>query len=102
MSIDSTICLIFILPTPAAWNFVEEHKAEIGWDISVINPPFVSSFSTAIRKSLMIILTISGLRCKSISEHLNESCLADLCASTARHPRFHDYSVLKHFPPDLD
>ncbi|KJA22025.1 hypothetical protein HYPSUDRAFT_41417 [Hypholoma sublateritium FD-334 SS-4] len=25
----------------AAWSFVQEHKAEIGWDISVINPPFV-------------------------------------------------------------
>ncbi|KAJ7137439.1 D-lactaldehyde dehydrogenase [Mycena crocata] len=25
----------------AAWDFVEQHKAEIGWDLVVINPPFV-------------------------------------------------------------
>ena len=28
----------------AAWKFVEDHKAEIGWDLVVINPPFVSPF----------------------------------------------------------
>ena len=26
----------------AAWKFVEDHKAEIGWDLVAINPPFVS------------------------------------------------------------
>ncbi|KAF8142891.1 NAD-P-binding protein [Mycena galopus ATCC 62051] len=25
----------------AAWDFVEKHKSEIGWDLVVINPPFV-------------------------------------------------------------
>ncbi|KAF8209093.1 hypothetical protein K438DRAFT_2012400 [Mycena galopus ATCC 62051] len=25
----------------AAWEFVEKHKTEIGWDLVVINPPFV-------------------------------------------------------------
>ena len=28
----------------AAWKFVEDHKTEIGWDLVVINPPFVSTF----------------------------------------------------------
>ncbi|KAJ7657253.1 hypothetical protein DFH06DRAFT_1197770 [Mycena polygramma] len=25
----------------AAWDFVEKHKSEIGWDLVVLNPPFV-------------------------------------------------------------
>ncbi|KAF7336883.1 D-lactaldehyde dehydrogenase [Mycena venus] len=25
----------------AAWNFAEKHKGEIGWDVSVMNPPLV-------------------------------------------------------------
>lgn len=25
----------------AAWEFVEKHKGEIGWDLVVLNPPFV-------------------------------------------------------------
>ncbi|TRM58151.1 hypothetical protein BD626DRAFT_512334 [Schizophyllum amplum] len=25
----------------AAWDFVEEHKSEIGWDLTVINPPMI-------------------------------------------------------------
>lgn len=29
----------------AAWDFYNKHKAEIGWDLVVIHPPLVSSFS---------------------------------------------------------
>ena len=28
----------------AAWDFYEQHKSQIKWDIAVINPPFVSFF----------------------------------------------------------
>ena len=28
----------------AAWDFYEQHKSEIKWDLVVINPPFVSFF----------------------------------------------------------
>ncbi|KAJ7479139.1 D-lactaldehyde dehydrogenase [Mycena latifolia] len=29
------------LAEPAAWEFVEKHQGEIGWDLVVLNPPFV-------------------------------------------------------------
>ncbi|KAA1477465.1 D-lactaldehyde dehydrogenase [Dentipellis sp. KUC8613] len=29
------------LAEKAAWEFVETHKGEIGWDLAVLNPPFV-------------------------------------------------------------
>lgn len=29
------------LAEKAAWAFVEQHKSEISWDISALNPPFV-------------------------------------------------------------
>ena len=29
------------LAEKAAWKFIEENKSEIGWDLVVINPPFV-------------------------------------------------------------
>ncbi len=29
----------------AAWEFVETHKGEIGWDLAVLNPPFVRRVS---------------------------------------------------------
>ena len=28
----------------AAWDFYEQHKSQIKWDLAVINPPFVSCF----------------------------------------------------------
>jgi hypothetical protein len=28
----------------AAWDFYEQHKPQIKWDLAVINPPFVSFF----------------------------------------------------------
>ena len=33
----------------AAWEFYEQHKSEIKWDLAVINPPLVSRFSFYIK-----------------------------------------------------
>ncbi|PPQ88275.1 hypothetical protein CVT25_005438 [Psilocybe cyanescens] len=33
------------LAEKGAWDYYEQHKNEVTWDLSVINPPFVSSFS---------------------------------------------------------
>jgi len=47
----------------AAWQFYENHKNEVQWDLVVINPPFVG-FLPPLRGSfysLIIYLTI-GLR----------------------------------------
>ena len=34
----------------AAWDFYEQHKSQIKWDIAVINPPFVSFFKFTLQK----------------------------------------------------
>ena len=36
--------LTLFLANSAAWDFYEQHKAEIKWDLTVINPPYVSRF----------------------------------------------------------
>jgi hypothetical protein len=36
----------------AAWDFYELHKAQIKWDLAVINPPFVSCFFTKIKRHI--------------------------------------------------
>ena len=40
----SLICFL----QSAAWDFYEQHKPQIKWDLVVINPPFVSFFNTSI------------------------------------------------------
>ena len=34
----------------AAWDFYEQHKPRIKWDLAVINPPYASCFSFYISK----------------------------------------------------
>lgn len=40
------IQLIVATQNPAAWDFVKKHQSEIGWDLSVINPPLISGVRT--------------------------------------------------------
>ncbi|KAJ7490832.1 D-lactaldehyde dehydrogenase [Mycena latifolia] len=37
----SIYCASKTLAERAAWDFVKQHKSEIGWDLSVMNPPLV-------------------------------------------------------------
>ena len=49
----------------AAWDFYEQHKSQIKWDLAVINPPFVSCFFALQKKTSPPTVTncpITGVR----------------------------------------
>lgn len=47
----------------AAWDFYNKHKNSVKWDLSVINPPFVSLL--LFRDLCMLIRDVSGLWSKN-------------------------------------
>lgn len=55
------ITLQNITPPAAAWEFFEKHKNEIGWDLVVLNPPFVFGVCVSYRilHSYPVLLDLS-------------------------------------------
>lgn len=98
-------CAAKTLAERAAWDFVEEHKGEISFDLAVVNPPFVR----ALGPSLIWVLQTDqysqlGVWCKStcsspvpttvnISFHpapqplIHEVCLSPIFAHFLTHDR---------------
>jgi hypothetical protein len=33
---------LWVIDIIAAWKFCEDHKDSVGWDLTVLNPPYVS------------------------------------------------------------
>lgn len=68
----------------AAWEFYEKNKAEIGWDMTVLNPPFVFgvrlSFSPVFLSRPLLFSMRLTVYLRSFREQPpnSRSCLTDL------------------------